>query len=131
MYSKTRLKQPLKKKTKNLFSRPICNTFDLHLDTICHKDLCFCLFLSDRFRQVILYLDTPSIIFIFSSSVVLSSLRITSSEKIKNKNFKNIILYAPNKNGYLKIIFLISQPKHMLLVLYEPYYKNVSMRRFF
>ena len=33
----------------------------------------------------------------------------------------------PDKSAYLKIIFLISQPKHMLWVLK----RTVSMRRFF
>ena len=41
-------------------------------------------------------------IFIFSSSVVLSSLSITSSETKMNNNFKNLILQAPRiELGYL------------------------------
>ena len=70
IYSKTCLKQPLKKKTENWFSRPIiaycrskvlqnapkgefCNTFDLHKATFVFKTF-FCLFLSGCLRQVLL-----------------------------------------------------------------------------
>ena len=38
-----------------------------------------------------------------------------------------VIVRPPDKSEYLKIIFLISQPKHMLWVLK----RTVSMKRFF
>ena len=46
-------------------------------------------------------------IFIFSSSVVLSSLSITSSEKKMNNNFKNLILQAPS----IEWVFEFLKPK--------------------
>ena len=41
---------------QNALSGAFCNVFDLHLATICHKDL-FNLFLSGRFTSVLLYLS--------------------------------------------------------------------------
>ena len=43
-------------------------------------------------------------------------------KKLKVRRYR-----PPDKSGQLKIIFLISQPKHMLWVLK----RTVSMRRFF
>ena len=53
--------------------------------------------------------------------------RTCSTKKRIKKILKNIIYRCPDKSVYWKIIFLISQPKHMLWVLK----RTISIRRFF
>ena len=59
---------------------------------------------------------------------VLQKVQITNYTKIRNMNSHvHVPVRPPYKSAYLKIILLISQPKHMLWVLK----RTVSMRRFF
>ena len=48
-----------------------CDGFDLHLATICHKVSLFCLFLSGRFTQVLLYTLETSYIQLVVYNLVL------------------------------------------------------------
>ena len=87
----------------------------------------FCLFLRGRFTQVLLYAYS-ALLFTGYEEVWRSKQNPTEMSTETVYEFcKYCLNRPPDKSVYLKIIFLLSQAKHMLWVLK----RTVSMRQFF